>query len=363
MKLLSKLFLLLLCMFSLGSDIPNHIAAVLLVCILFTLTELNNRKIRLACHLLFVVSVFVHPDFVSFLPILVYESYAEYDRRSIASLALLVLAGDNSLYLLAVSATAFYLAAFEKNTQRQLAERTKKADDLQERLLAGEEQLNFRNHDMNHQIEIAILSERNRIAREIHDSVGHTLSSCILQTEVLKLQSTDEKQIRQLKTLQETLQHGMRDIRTSLHDLHDSSLNLQKEMEALTRHFPLSVQFVFSANEDMDYGMKVGILSAAKEIFANIAKHSDAQKVTVRFTEHKSYYSLSVKDNGSRPVNSDVPIGIGLRSLEDFAKKYGGYFSYGYESDGFFVHITLQKTAINDPHENLRVQTSESVSD
>lgn len=59
--------------------------------------------------------------------------------------------------------------------------------------------------DREKNVHIAILTERNRIAKELHDAIGHSLSSSILQVESLKIISKEKPVLEKLDVLQETL--------------------------------------------------------------------------------------------------------------------------------------------------------------
>ncbi|HCX63580.1 MAG TPA: hypothetical protein DHN33_00015 [Eubacteriaceae bacterium] len=74
------------------------------------------------------------------------------------------------------------------------------------------------------EIRAAMLKERNRIAREIHDNVGHLLSSALLQVGALQAIASEQKELTSLK---QTLDRAMDNIRESVHNLHDESVNLK----------------------------------------------------------------------------------------------------------------------------------------
>lgn len=349
--MISKLFLIILCVFPIGIEKTENIIVILVSSILFLLIEVISPKIESICYIIFGIFAIFYPDFLFFTPLLIYSLYFSYGILASLIFFTLFFVPEQNIYLFIILALGLYLAYIQKNEKQKFLVKKEYADNLREQLLAEEEKLIRYHYELNSQVEIAILSERNRIAREIHDSVGHTLSSCILQSEVLKLQTKEKEQIKKLEILQQTLQKGMEDIRVSLHNLHDSSLNLEREMKNIIEKYPLQIQFYFFSNEDMDYDIKLGILSATKEIFTNIAKHSEADKVQVQFMEYKAYYSLFIKDNGN--VNANIEqrerekigekYGIGLRSIEEFAKKYNGFLNYGNDSEGFFVYIILNK--------------------
>ncbi len=79
-----------------------------------------------------------------------------------------------------------------------------------------------------YEIHLATLQERNRIAREIHDNVGHMLSRSILQMGALLTIHKEEPLHEQLSTVNATLGEAMNNIRESVHDLHNESLDLHQ---------------------------------------------------------------------------------------------------------------------------------------
>ncbi|HBQ74681.1 MAG TPA: two-component sensor histidine kinase, partial [Erysipelotrichaceae bacterium] len=87
------------------------------------------------------------------------------------------------------------------------------------------------------EIRIAILDERNRIAREIHDHVGHLLSSALLQIGAIQAIQKEDKLKEPLQNLRDTLSQGMDNVRSSVHDLHDDALDLQVTLQRLLKDY------------------------------------------------------------------------------------------------------------------------------
>lgn len=341
----TEILLFVLCLLSF--DFYSKIEPIfyLPVLILFLLSDFTPKKWGVWCCIIYIGLALWNPMYLAFIPLLLYELYSQYQIYALVALSLIPFTPTNKWTLLALSALALYLAYLESRYKVSLEQLKHQFDDLREQFLHKEYTLQQYSHEQSQKIEIAILNERNRIAREIHDSVGHALSSCILQTEVLKIEEKNEQQLQKLDLLQQTLKNGMQDIRHSLHNLHDSSLDLKNSMQNILDTVPLQNSFNYAVNSDMAYSMKIGVLSVFKEMLANVAKHSDATKVDIRLIEHKNYYSFSIKDNG-QPKSTSYTLtnfGMGLQSIEEFSKKYGGQLSYGYDKGGFLVHITLQK--------------------
>ena len=88
-----------------------------------------------------------------------------------------------------------------------------------------------------YEIYAATLRERNRIAREIHDNVGHVLSRSILMTAACKTINKDANLAPLLGNLEDSLNGAMNSIRSSVHDLHDDAVNLEDAIRGLVKDF------------------------------------------------------------------------------------------------------------------------------
>lgn len=101
----------------------------------------------------------------------------------------------------------------------------------------------------NAQIYNATLKERNRIAREIHDNVGHMITRSILQVGAIGVINTDEKLKAPISDLKSTLDTAMDSMRKSVHDLYDESVDLR---QALAKLKPTDSAFAFSLEYDCE---------------------------------------------------------------------------------------------------------------
>lgn len=97
-----------------------------------------------------------------------------------------------------------------------------------------------------YEIHLATLQERNRIAREIHDNVGHMLSRSILQMGALQTIHKEEPLHGQLVAINDTLSQAMNNIRESVHDLHNESLDLKQALREVTDEFRDKYEIAFT---------------------------------------------------------------------------------------------------------------------
>ena len=119
-----------------------------------------------------------------------------------------------------------------------------------------------------YEIHLATLQERNRIAREIHDNVGHMLSRSILQMGALQTIHKEEPLHEQLVAINDTLSQAMNNIRESVHDLHNESLDLKQALREVTDEFRDKYEIAFT------YDMSAAVPRNVKYCFLAITKES-----------------------------------------------------------------------------------------
>lgn len=193
-----------------------------------------------------------------------------------------------------------------------------------------------------YELNLATLTERNRIARDIHDNVGHMLSRSILQTGALLAISRDELTREGLVQIKETLSEAMDSIRSSVHNLHDEALDLQVELQTLIKNFEFCpVKFDYDVESHLDKEVKYGFIAVVKEAFSNIIRHSNATEVTLVVREHPGLIQLVVKDNGTMSSKKDDE-GIGLKNIADRIVALNGHVNITSEH-GFRIFISVPK--------------------
>jgi len=224
-----------------------------------------------------------------------------------------------------------------------LTEKIKKMrDDNQENENFLKERNKILLEQQNVEIRMATLKERNRIAREIHDNVGHMLTRAILQTGALKVLEKEEKLKEQLNDLQQTLNVAMNNIRNSVHDLHDDSINLEKAVKELIMAFPkLDIDFEYEVENQIDKNIKYGFLAIIKEALTNTLKHSNGNKVRIEIVENPGFYKLVVTDNGTE-IQENFVGGMGISSIQERVETLNGVLRISTDN-GFRITITIFK--------------------
>ncbi len=202
-----------------------------------------------------------------------------------------------------------------------------------------------------YEIYTATLKERNRIAREIHDHVGHMLSRAILMVGAMKAVNKEEGMKEPLIQLENTLNTAMTNVRESVHDLHDDSVDLGEVLESLAADYSFCLAAVtYDMGNAVPREVKYSFIAIVKEALSNTAKHSDASKVEIVAREHPGLYQLVIQDNGTTcggGLGEEEALcqesgGIGIRNMRDRVRSLGGMMQIG-SKEGFRIFITVPK--------------------
>ncbi len=197
------------------------------------------------------------------------------------------------------------------------------------------------------EIYLSTLKERNRIAREIHDNVGHMLTRAILQLGALITVCKDETLKDGLVGLKETLDTAMNNIRNSVHDLRDEAIDIPTAINDIVaplredRKLTLEVDI----SSEVDKNVKYAIIGVVKEGVSNIIKHSDNENVDIALNEHPAMYQLVIRDYSDnvagRKANEDLS-GMGLDNIRARVENVGGNVLIT-DDNGFRIFVTIPK--------------------
>jgi len=193
----------------------------------------------------------------------------------------------------------------------------------------------------NDEIHLTRLQERNRIARDIHDTIGHSLSRALLQTGALYAINQDEAVQPAIDTLKETLTHSMNQVRNSLHDLKDESIDLKSSVSQILEESGFKISFNYDIDGVIPNAVKNCFLIVLKESITNTRKHSNATHITVTIAEHPALYQFLIVDDGTKePASTER--GIGLQNIHERINELNGYCRMNYQG-GFRTFITIPK--------------------
>ena len=348
-RLLEKCAVLTICLlgFAMTDSFIMPVAALLLTVAASSAVQFFSGKAAAAVIIAVCAALcgFV-PSMLCALPLFLYDALCERKWWLILPAATLAAGGvplryEQIIITAAGILTALILYTRINRLETSVQKLTALRDTIAENNLHLEEQNRLLADAQDNEIRLATLRERNRIAREIHDNVGHMLTRSILQTGALQILNHDEALRTPLNDLKDTLDGAMTSIRESVHDLHDNSVDLQKTLTDLIATDRFQTEFIYDAGEHIPGAVKMCTAGIVKEGVSNAVRHSDGDRLTVIFREHPAFYQLLIEDNGK---NAEIRRGgIGLRNMEDRAAGVGGHITFTASGKGFRIFMTVPK--------------------
>jgi signal transduction histidine kinase len=204
--------------------------------------------------------------------------------------------------------------------------------------------------------QLAVLGERQRLARELHDSVTQSLYSVTLYANAAILALEAGKRdvtAGYLQELQETAQEGMRDMRLLIFQLHPPVLEteglvaaLQARLAAVEGRTGLQIEFRVEAERRLPIAIEAELYWIAQEALNNVRKHATARHVTVHLHFTAATICLEVLDDGVGfdPQTVAAERRGGLRTIAERTARVGGRLTYESkpgEGTRVMVEVTL----------------------
>jgi len=209
----------------------------------------------------------------------------------------------------------------------ELKEINKMINDRNYKLIADKN--NSKEYEIQHGYVIK-LEERNKIAQELHDKIGHTISASIMQLEASRLvgESNKEKAEYLVNNVIKVLREGMDSIRLTLRNLKPPQeiLGINK-IKLICKEFELHSKVNVNLKVKGDINLitpryfKI-IQNNLEESFTNITKYSSATEVEVNFFVYRKFLRFDIKDNGEGC--DSLAKGLGLRGMEERIENAGG---------------------------------------
>lgn len=201
--------------------------------------------------------------------------------------------------------------------------------------------------------ETAVLQERERIARELHDSVAQSLF--FMNIKALEIEKALHHQpLTAVKELQEAIKMTDADIRQHIFALQrvtPETINLvatiQEQLTAYERHSNSKVHLCITGDIDTKLGnvLKKKLLPIFQELLQNIRKHAEAKQVNVSLGENGRQFTMTVQDNGkgfSIEAARARPSSFGLKHLEEDIRAMGANLNLqSVPGEGTTVNILL----------------------
>lgn len=350
-RLLDKTALLLLCLtaFALSGGFTAPVIGLLAAVICSCLVQLLSGSLPAAGIILVCSAMCVpFPIFFCAAPLLVYDALWEKKWWLTLPIVTVIFAGDKlTAAQYAMTCAGIVAACIIFSRVSRLEHTVRSLTELRDQVTEKNLQLAQQNHRLaqaqDSEIHLAALKERSRIAREIHDNVGHMLTRSLLQSGALMIVNKDERLKKPLAELKDTLDSAMTSIRASVHDLHDDSIDLKKIVEEAAAHLDgrFEVKLDYDLSRDAPGKIRLCIAGVVKEALSNAVKHSNGDTVRILIREHPVFYQVQIEDNGS--CSEIKESGIGLKNMEERAAAVGGRISFTPSDTGFRIFMSIPK--------------------
>ncbi|WP_231574785.1 sensor histidine kinase [Paenibacillus sp. FSL R7-0273] len=296
----------------------------------------------------------LHPSLIWPLFFMIVFMTHDYRRINIA-IGLLVLGVIFVIYSLSFTTVMGLLGAFllarnskiRRDTHQLTRQHLEELNRVHQELEAAHNEL----HEANmYSVRYAALEERTRLAREIHDGLGHQLTSLIIQLQALKImQATDPARAAEaVEQLTDIARQAMEEVRIAVKEWSNDEMGLGsvalKGLISQTRG-RTPVQLNFSQHsEGSEWSIETSIIlyRVLQESLTNVLRHTDATIVDVELEEMNDTICLTVTDNGTTAGGEQVNMGFGLKGIAERCKAGGGSCTFSaVEPHGFRVQVIL----------------------
>ncbi len=199
--------------------------------------------------------------------------------------------------------------------------------------------------------------ERNRLAREIHDTLGHTLTGIIMGSDagLALFDAAPEEAKKRIQVVAQAARDGLNDVRRSIKALRPDALentSLEEALEAMITNFKATT------SAEVLYDQQAGPLHFAQdeedtlyrvlqESMTNAVRHGHATEIRIRLTRRESLLTIDVRDNGLGS-GEEPQEGFGLRHMRERLELLGGSLTFGnreaLDGDGergFYIVVSL----------------------
>ncbi|MDH6604117.1 signal transduction histidine kinase [Bacilli bacterium PM5-9] len=331
------------------SNIDISIICITTLCIItmsYLEYYLNFKNNKIYYLLISIILILINHNFIFFLPIIIYDTI---DKRTfylspiILFLLLLIfnISDLNKVLLILFSISSAFISLLTQYDIRLKNQVLK----LEDNYFELENNIAIKNKELiisqDNEIYMATLKERGRIARDIHDNVGHILSSSIIQLGAIKKINKDDNLSLLLDQLNNSLNEGMQSIRTSVHQIHSQSSDLKKEIDFLIDNYMFcKIHLNYDISDLAPNKVKTTFLAIIKEALNNCSKHSNATIIKINIRELEKHYQLIISDNGNK-INLNST-GIGLENMKTRVETLNGIINIT-NDNGFKIHISIIK--------------------
>ena len=298
----------------------------------------SNKRVKSVLFAVGIIVLLMFPKFIFLLPLLAPNAFSNFDKFSI----LLLIPFINNFHILYVMLIIFILLwdMFLSKRDLEIVNLKKEKYDLIDDVNRLSKSIDLLRVEKERDETLALLDERNRISREIHDTAGHTMSAAILNLKALSMVTEENETRESLLVLKEALEKGLQDIRKVMYDLRDSSFDLENKIMELMEYVENS-NLTYIVDSNLSYGVKYDIFAIVREALTNYIKHSNGKYFKVYLVESERFLVLKIEDDGSI-INKDFNEGLGLYSIRKKCEERKWKLNITTDK-GFGIHVLMEK--------------------
>jgi signal transduction histidine kinase len=200
--------------------------------------------------------------------------------------------------------------------------------------------------------ELTLLRERNRISRELHDSVGHTLSTLIIQLQALPhiIPKDPDKSIKMVNKLVDFSKKGMENVRRAVKDLKPTNFDdyqgifaIKELIHNYEKLSPIKINYItFNYEINLNADESFIIYRIIQEALNNASKYSQASNIILSLQGNETNTRLYIKDDGKG--TDSLTLGFGLNNMKDRVEKIGGSIQFNSSiNNGFEIIADLPR--------------------
>lgn len=205
----------------------------------------------------------------------------------------------------------------------------------------------------------ARMEERENISRNIHNSVGHTITAAVMTLDAAEmLVDVDAGKAKErMITAKERMKEGLGAIRLAVRVLDKENQRVQvedflRELSAVTENFMMDTELDVKTDVNVSVGMPdipsvhtEFLTGAVQELLTNGVKHGKANRFLLSVTADSAHLQVAVRDNGTGDFSEEnkeakIKEGFGLKKIVSYLKKCGGDARFTNEN-GFCAVLTV----------------------
>ncbi|WP_237712570.1 hybrid sensor histidine kinase/response regulator transcription factor [Paenibacillus elgii] len=210
--------------------------------------------------------------------------------------------------------------------------------------------------------QITLLEERDKISRELHDTIGHTMTSLIMGMETLRPHLPDT-QVNRLDTLLHMARRGLNETRGIVHNwaqtTGESLTTLESSFRELIEQFQQSTGVIvklriYGKEYELSRSRKLPLYRCLQEALTNAVRHGGASLIQVGLYFEEAQIRMQVEDNGNG--NQDIEFGFGLQSMKERLEALDGHLSlHCLDEGGVAVICCLPHQAVLPQAASIRI--------